>query len=109
MVALAFYILGLFIPYAWFLSYLGLATLIYTIFRMLSRNTARRTAENAWFWNKTAKLRTSFSQARVRFKNRKEYKYFRCPKCHAWLKLKRGAGEGTLTCGKCKHAFKAKA
>ena len=108
-VALAFYILGLFIPYAWFLSYLGLATLIYTIFRMLSRNTARRTAENAWFWNKTAKLRTSFSQARVRFKNRKEYKYFRCPKCHAWLKLKRGAGEGTLTCGKCKYAFKAKA
>ena len=86
-VALAFYILGVFIP--------ALA--------------ARRTAENAWFWNKTAKLRTSFSQARVRFKNRKEYKYFRCPKCHAWLKLKRGAGEGTLTCGKCKHAFKAKA
>ena len=51
----------------------------------------------------------SFSQARVRFKNRKEYKYFRCPKCHAWLKLKRGSGEGTLTRGKCKHAFKAKA
>lgn len=108
-VALAFYILGLFIPYAWFLSYLGLAALIYTVFRMFSRNTAKRAAENAWFWNKTAKLRTSFSQAKVRFKNRKEYKYFRCPKCHAWLKLRRGAGEGTLTCGKCKHAFKAKA
>ena len=59
--------------------------------------------------NRSAKLRTAFSQARVRFKNRKEYKYFRCPKCHAWLKLKRGSGEGTLTCGKCKHAFKAKA
>ena len=90
-------------------SFLGLATLIYTLFRMFSRNTARRTAENAWFWNRSAKLRTAFSQARVRFKNRKEYKYFRCPKCHAWLKLKRGSGEGTLTCGKCKHAFKAKA
>ena len=85
------------------------ALILYVLFRMFSRNTARRTAENAWFWNKTAKLRTAFSQARVRFKNRKEYKYFRCPKCHAWLKLKRGSGEGTLTCGKCKHAFKAKA
>ena len=90
-------------------SYVGLALLIYTLFRMFSRHTARRTAENAWFWNRTAKLRTSFSRARVRFQNRKEYKYFRCPKCHAWLKLKRGSGEGTLTCGKCKHAFKAKA
>lgn len=107
--ALAFYVLGMFVPHAGVLTLLGLATLIYTLFRMFSRNTARRTAENAWFWNKTSKLRTSFSQARVRFKNRKEYKYFRCPKCHAWLKLKRGAGEGTLTCGKCKHAFKAKA
>ena len=92
-----------------FLFILVLAGIVYMYFRMFSRNTARRTAENAWFWNRTAKLRTSFSQARVRFQNRKEYKYFRCPKCHAWLKLKRGSGEGTLTCGKCKHAFKAKA
>ena len=108
--ALILYVLGMFVPHVGGLfSFLGLATLIYTLFRMFSRNTARRTAENAWFWNKSAKLRTAFSQARVRFKNRKEYKYFRCPKCHAWLKLKRGSGEGTLTCGKCKHAFKAKA
>ena len=91
------------------LTLAGIAAYVLCIFRMFSRNTARRTAENAWFWNKSAKLRTAFSQARVRFKNRKEYKYFRCPKCHAWLKLKRGSGEGTLTCGKCKHAFKAKA
>ena len=91
------------------LTLAGIAAYVLCIFRMFSRNTARRSAENTWFWNKTAKLRTAVSQARVRFKNRKEYKYFRCPKCHAWLKLKRGAGEGTLTCGKCKHAFKAKA
>ena len=91
------------------LTLAGIAAYVLCIFRMFSRNTARRTAENAWFWNRTAKLRTAFSQARVRFKNRKEYKYFRCPKCHAWLKLRRGAGEGTLTCGKCKHSFKAKA
>ena len=67
--ALISYVLGLFIPYVGLLfSYLGLALLIYTIFRMFSRNTARRAAENTWFWNKTAKLRTAFSQARVRFR-----------------------------------------
>ena len=109
--ALILYVLGILIPsyVGGLFSFLGLAALIYTLFRMFSRNTARRSAENTWFWNKTAKLRTAVSQARVRFKNRKEYKYFRCPKCHAWLKLNRGSGEGTLTCGKCKHAFKAKA
>ena len=108
--ALILYVLGMFIPYVGGLfSFLGLATLIYTLFRMFSRNTARRTAENAWFWNKSAKLRTAFSQARVRFKNRKEYKYFRCPKCHSYLKLPRGVGEVTVTCGKCKNQFRKKA
>ena len=110
-VALILYVLGACSSPMWVgcSVFWGWRALIYTLFRMFSRNTARRTAENAWFWNRSAKLRTAFSQARVRFKNRKEYKYFRCPKCHAWLKLKRGSGEGTLTCGKCKHAFKAKA
>ena len=47
-VALILYVLGMFIPYVGGLfSFLGLATLIYTLFRMFSRNTARRTAENA--------------------------------------------------------------
>ena len=41
--ALIFYLLGMFIPYVGLVfSYLGLALLIYTLFRMFSRNTARR-------------------------------------------------------------------
>lgn len=107
--ALIVYVLALFIPYGVVLSWLGLALLIYALVRMFSRNAARRSAENAWYLKKTASVRTAFSQARVRFKNRKEFKYLRCPKCRAWLKIRRGAGEGTLTCGKCKHSFKVRA
>ena len=33
--------------------------------------------------------------ARVRFQNRKQYRYFTCPKCHAWLRLPRNVGEVT--------------
>ena len=92
----ALYVLGMFIPsyVGGLFSFLGLATLIYTLFRMFSRNTARRTAENAWFWNKTAKLRTAFSQARVRFKNRKEYKYFRCPQVPRLAEAQARLGRG---------------
>ena len=107
--ALIVYVLSMLIPYAALLSWLGFALLIWALVRMFSRNASARAAENAWYLRKTAGLRTSVSQARVRFKNRKEFKYLRCPKCRSWLKLKRGAGEGTLTCGKCKHSFKAKA
>ena len=106
--ALALYVLAL-VPALWFMGYLGLALLIYNMFRMFSRNAAKRAQENVKYLQFSRKFSGGFSQAKTRFTNRKEYKYFRCPKCHAWLKLKRGAGEGTLTCGSCKHSFKAKA
>ena len=42
-------------------------------------------------------------------KNMRKYKYFKCPECHARLRLPRKVGEVTVTCGKCHHAFKQKA
>ncbi|NLD58195.1 MAG: hypothetical protein GX647_00865 [Clostridiales bacterium] len=106
--ALAFYALGIFPP-IWFLGYVGLAILILALLRVFSKNVSQRVLENAKYLQLSAKIRTGIPQARARFKNRREYKYFRCPKCRSWLKLKRGAGEGTLTCGNCKHSFKVKA
>lgn len=106
--ALALNLLSL-IPYLGLLSYAGLIVLIYATFRMFSKNVDKRRAENAKYLEKRNAIKLAFSQARARFKNRKEYKYFKCPKCRAWLKLKRGAGEGTITCGKCGAAFKQRA
>ena len=91
------------------LNLAGFACYVLCIYRMFSRYLTKRQAENRRFESACARSKTQLRQAKNRFKNRKQYKYFRCPKCHAWLKLKRGSGEGTLTCGKCKHAFKAKA
>ena len=91
------------------LNLAGFACYVLCIYRMFSRNLTKRQAENRRFESACARSKTQLRQAKNRFKNRKQYKYFRCPMEHAWLKLKRGSGEGTLTCGKCKHAFKAKA
>ena len=44
-----------------------------------------------------------------RLRNIRKYKYFKCPQCHARLRLPRKVGEVTVTCGKCRHAFKKKA
>ena len=107
-VAIALYALSI-VPGLGLMTYAGFALLVLSLIRSLSRNSTRRYAENAKYLQMTAKIRAEWSQGRARFQNRREYKYLRCPKCRSWLKLKRGAGEGTLTCGKCKHAFKAKA
>ncbi|MGN1005448.1 MAG: hypothetical protein ACI4O8_02920 [Aristaeellaceae bacterium] len=89
--------------------YLGLAAYIWAIFRMFSRNTAKRTAENAKYLDLTRNFKTNVSQFFVRLKNMKKYKYFRCPECKARLRLPRKVGEVTVTCGKCHHQFKQKA
>lgn len=79
------------------------------IFRMFSRNVAKRYQENQRYveWNR--RIKTSASQWWVRLKNVRKYKYFKCPECKALLRLPRKVGEVTVTCGKCHHAFKKKA
>lgn len=105
---LFFYLVDLFVPLGLF-SLLGLACYVWALFRMFSRNVEKRRAENARYLQLTGALRTQLRQARVRFQKRKEFKYFRCPKCHSILRLPRGVGEVTVTCGKCKNAFEKKA
>ncbi len=88
------------------LSLLSLALYIYAMFRMFSRNHEKRYAENQKY---IALTHGSLRQFFVRLKNFRKYKYFKCPECHARLRLPRKVGEVTVTCGKCHHAFKQKA
>ncbi len=88
---------------------LGIAAYGLSIFRMFSRNVEKRYAENVKFLGLWRGWRASFNQFVNRVKNMRKYKYFKCPECHARLRLPRKVGEVTVTCGKCRHAFKQKA
>lgn len=78
---------------------------IYGIFRMWSRNIEKRREENRRYVAWRSGIRTHFSQAVKRLKNRKEYKYFKCPHCKAWLRVRRGSEQTHFTCGRCKNQF----
>ncbi|MBQ8108684.1 MAG: hypothetical protein IJ124_00795 [Clostridia bacterium] len=88
---------------------LGLAAYVLSIFRVLSRNTEKRYAENRKFVAAWQRLRTDLKQFINRVKNMRKYKYFKCPECGSRLRLPRKVGEVTVTCGKCHNAFKQKA
>ncbi|MDD3214135.1 MAG: hypothetical protein PHY64_10695 [Eubacteriales bacterium] len=90
------------------LSLLSLVLYGYTVFRIFSRNEQKRADENRRYLGAKNKVTMGFRQARTRFKNRKQYKYFRCPNCKAWLRLPRGAGVVTVTCGRCHNNFTQK-
>ena len=91
------------------LNLLGFAAYVYCIFRMFSRNVEKRRAENRRYVTLMEKKKTERRQAKVRFQNRKQYKYFKCPGCKAWLRLSRGKGVVTVTCSRCHTSFTQKA
>ena len=91
------------------LNMLGFACYVFCIFRMFSRNVDKRRAENRRYVTLMEKKKTERRQAKVRFQNRKTYKYFKCPSCKAWLRLSRGKGVVTVTCSRCHTSFTQKA
>lgn len=91
------------------LHWLSLAVYAFALFRMLSRNLEKRYAENESFLKLWRGNASALKQSVNRMKNMKKYKYFKCPECKSRIRLPRGVGEVTVTCGKCHHAFKQKA
>ena len=91
------------------LNMLGFACYVFCIFRMFSRNVDKRRVENRRYVTLMEKKKTERRQAKVRFQNRKTYKYFKCPGCKAWLRLSRGKGVVTVTCSRCHTSFTQKA
>jgi len=92
-----------------FLSLLGFLLYIITICRMMSRKIDTRSRENRKYLEFYGKVSKSFRQFVLRCKNRKVYKYFRCPKCRVLLRLNRGCGDKFITCAKCGYQFHQKA
>ena len=80
----------------------------YSIFRIFSRKSYKRQQENdrfaAWFAN----VKTKTVQFWKRLKLMRQYKYFKCPRCKALLRMSRGAGEKEICCPKCQNRFRMK-
>lgn len=102
-VSVIFPILGILLNIAGFAAYM------FSLFRVFSRNVDKRRAENHRYVTMMEKKKTQRRQAKVRFQNRKTYKYFKCPGCKAWLRLTRGKGVVTVTCSRCHTSFTQKA
>ena len=90
------------------LSLIGFILYIITLFRMFSRNHEKRMAENRKYIELTSGWKTKLSQFIKRTKNRRDYKYFKCPNCKVLLRMKRGSGEKDITCVRCGFQFKQK-
>ena len=84
---------------------LGYALYFYTFFRMFSRNWQAREKENQWFLSGWRPVCAWFRMRRTIWRDRKVYKYFRCPRCHDWQRAPRGKGKIQVRCRGCSQEF----
>ena len=88
-----------------FISYIPL---IFSIYRMFSKDIAKRRMENYKFSIFISPIYSKYKKMQRRFKERKTYKYFKCPNCHIELRLPKGKGRIKITCPKCKEKFEGR-
>lgn len=94
-------IINIFVSVGWLnsvLSVLSWGGLIYGYFRILSKNVAKRRAENWAFVSWKDKIRQRWQQ-------RKTHNFYNCPKCRTTLRVPKGKGKISITCRKCGEKF----
>ena len=88
------------------LSFLSLVLLVVIYYRMFSRNLYRRSQENGTYLRMRYPIVSAVQGWRDRFRQRKDYRFFRCPSCRAWLRVPRGKGQINIVCRKCGTSFR---
>lgn len=83
----------------------ALGLLGYGWYRLLSRDIARRAAENAAFVRRRQQVIDAVRRRRVRWAQRRLYLYCRCPGCRQQVRVPRGHGRVAITCPRCHTEF----
>ena len=84
---------------------LAIILLIYMYYRMFSKNTTKMYAQNQKYLNMRYQIVVKWNNAKKHFAQRKEYRFYRCPKCHQKVRVPRGKGKICITCPKCRTEF----
>ena len=87
------------------LYWLGLALLIYSYFRILSRNVSKRYEENQRYLNAKYRAVVKKNNLKKRRAQRSTYRFFKCPQSKQTDRVPKGRGKICITCPKCKTEF----
>ena len=88
------------------LMVIELACLGWFAFRFLSRNITGRSHENRVFEKFFNPVKNFFVLSYKKIRDRKDYRYIKCPACKAQLRVKNKKGRHTVRCPKCSNEFK---
>ena len=87
------------------LWYMALFLLVYSYFRIFSRNTVKRQAENRKYLALSYAITSKFRAKKQWAQQKKDYRFFPCPGCKAVMRVPKGKGKIQITCPKCGKEF----
>lgn len=105
-VALLFLVVSLFISHdlaRFIVSTVGIVLMVYSYFRIFSKNYPARNKENQWFCRLIYGMRQG--KAKSNTTDKKTHKIFKCPKCAQKIRVPRHKGKICITCPKCRNEF----
>ena len=89
-----------------FLDLFGMAAIVYTYFRIFSKNISKRYQENQKYLQMTDKLRVRFRKEKRMMSQRKDYHIYSCPGCGQKIRIPRGGFKKVeIECPKCHTKF----
>lgn len=84
---------------------LALLLLVYTYYRMFSKNHPQRYRENEAYLAWRSRITSFFRREKNMREQRKIYHIYKCPKCRQKIRIPRGKGKISITCPKCHTEF----
>ena len=88
-----------------FFYLLGIALLVYIYFRMLSKNTYKRSIENSVYLRYEYKFKQKAAVFKRNMKQRKTHHIYKCPSCKQKIRIPKGKGKIEIRCPKCGQTF----
>ncbi len=79
--------------------YVGTAATFF--YRVLSKDTARRSQENTKFLKMWNPIRNKINTRKRRLKDSRYYRYYKCSNCMQNLRVPKGKGKISITCPDC--------
>ena len=87
------------------LYYMGLVLMIWSYFRVFSKNIYKCTSQNQKYLKLKAKATKPFEKQINLFKQRKTHHIYSCPNCKQKIRIPKGRGKVEVTCPKCHKKF----
>jgi hypothetical protein len=88
-----------------FLAVIAVALLVFSYFRILSKNYEARRRENAAFLSVWHPFLRRLQRSKNRRADLKTHRYYKCPGCSLKLRVPKGKGKIKITCPECRKTF----